>query len=322
MTITGRDILGAVVDGHIDPRMQVGKETTIEELIKLVFSQFGITDIGFYDANSPRAALARVAPPKAWGKSRHKRKDPIKDVKPRSGEGAFGYLTRILQHYGYWCWASVDGKYVVVAGPDYEQEPAFDLFRHASGYRNNIEKGGAKISTQSMPSHVYVRGADSSRGAKSKILVCVTFDKVRRFKPMYIEDQHATNAENAERIARLALAKKACDFFSYNCTASGFRDPTRQGIYCTDAIANVIDQAAGVQGPLWIKSRTFRQSRSGSFTDLSMIPPGTLLLDVDASEQAALAVPYEKALSAVAAAKAPVLSGNFTQNGVDFFLKK
>lgn len=326
--ISGRDILGPVVDGHVDPRLQVGKETTIEELVSLVLSQWGLP-YGILRQNNSAAALSRGAPRKEWSKSRHKRRDPIKDVKPRSGEGAFGYLSRILQHYGYWLYASAEGDSVVVAGPDYDHEPAFKLVRAGmgkleraqGGCGNNIIKGSAKTSTTSMPSHVYVRGADSSRGEKAKILVCVTFDKVRRFKPMYIEDQHATDAESAERIARLALAKKACDFFSYNCTVSGFRDSVKGGIYCVDGIAQIYDQACGVRGPMWIKSRTFTQSRSGSFTDLSLIPLGTLLFDLDASEQSELALPYEKALSQMVTKNAPVLSGNFSQNGVDYFIK-
>lgn len=290
VTIEGRDALSLIVDGNVDPNLQIPKNVTIMQLCELVIKGQYMTEFGFVPQNDSRV-LARGTnlgeKPKEWKGSRHKRPDPLKEVTPKDNEGAFSYLSRIFSHHGYWLWASVDGQYVVVAGPDYEQPPSYELVKRydtsgngGTGAANNVLRSRSRLDQTSVPSVVYVRGVSSSAGAKGKVVGFAQDSRVLPLKPAFIKDQNATTQEKAERVARAFLSRQQRNFATYECTVAGFTDRVTKGIYQVDATAKVVDEVAGVEGVMWIESRTFRKSRSeGTVTDLKLIPCGTLVLD-------------------------------------------
>ena len=55
-------------------------------------------------------------------------------------------------------------------------------------------------------------------------------------------------------------------------------------IYNVDTVLNVHDEVCGVDGPMWVERRVFRKSRAGTFTDLTLIPADSLLMDYYAQD--------------------------------------
>lgn len=287
VTIAGRDILAPLVSGNIDPRMQVAKSTTIADLVKLVLAQYGLSDYTIFDGPVPSdVAIGTDTGKKKKYESRHAASLTIKDLNPQDNEGAFSYLTRILGHYGYWLWAAPDKLAIIVAGPDYDQKPSYTLTRKHDptsaglGKGNNVRSGRARTDESDVPSHVYVRGLDGSGSTKGAVVSMVANPLIRNFVPCYIRDKNAKTKEQAEVIARQFMAKKARNYFSYECTVAGFSDRRTGNVYNTNAVAVVEDEKCGVSGPLWIESRRFSKSRSaGTTTSMKLIPLGTLVLD-------------------------------------------
>jgi prophage tail gpP-like protein len=292
--VEGRDFLSSVVDGNVDPRMQVAKTITVEQLCAKVITEQFAHRVEIVDVNrSHGTAIGKNLGGKRKSyQSKHPRKDPLKDITPRDNEGAFSYLSRILTHHGYWLWGACDATHVVVAGPEYNQPAAFKLIKKydpggtGAGRANNVLDSTFTIDETSVPTLVQVRGQAGGAGSKSAILGAAKNFLTTRFKPVYISDRDATSKEKAERVARVFLARQMRNFLTYECTVAGFSDRETGGIYQVDSIADVDDERCGVQGPMWIESRSFEKSRgSGTTTRLKLIPRGTLVLDWQPDEQ-------------------------------------
>jgi len=327
VSVSGRDILAPIVSGNIDPNMSVPKETTLAGLVELVvFKQFSKSYVIFESDIASDIAIGAKSGKKKKYESRHKRDLTIKDIKPHANEGAFTYLSRILQHYGYWLWASQDGKGVVIGGPDYEQPPSYTLARYhdpgsasGKGAGNNILRGALRQSETDVPSHVFVLGVAAGSAQKAAIKGMASNPFVTNFVPAYITDRDATSKEQAERIARLFLAKKMRNFLAYQCTVAGFSDRSNGNVYNTNAVASVHDEKTGTDGNMWVESRTFRKSRSaGSTTDLKLIPLNTLVLDWQAEESIKTVETYPDAAKDVGK-KAPGKTGTWAIGDVSYW---
>ncbi len=308
--VAGRDILGPVVSGNVDPRMPIAKETTIAKLVSLVIKeQFGYDFLISEEDGATHIGTA-VQKRKKY-ESKHARGLTIKDIKPHDNEGAFSYLSRILTHYGYWLYASPDGTSVIIAGPDFEQPASYQVTARrdpngsGAGRGNNIEKMSFALKFQDQPSVVYVRGVDSGAGTKGKIVGMSVNSAQPLMVPAYICDKDAKTKEQAERIAQTFLARKRRDFLVYSITVAGFSDrtpgATMGAIYQTNTVIQIEDELTGTSGPMWIESRTFRKGRDGCFTDLKCIPLWSLLLDWQPGEQPREPIPYPITLTLTAA---------------------
>lgn len=289
VVVTGRDILAAVVDGNVDPRMAVTKEMSLRDLAEKIFmDEFGLGGLIFEEFDEGRNASvgkAIKAPRSSGKKPRRALKDPLKSVRPHDNEGAFQYFTRIAHRNGYHAFAMPDGSGVVVSYPNYEQPPVYTLTRKRSvglagaGAGNNLERGRVKYDTTGVPSHIFVRGKGSQPGEKAKYVGGATSDFQRRFKPFYVCDDENSTKEGCERYARYLLGKAERNFATYEVTLRGCADPSTGAVYTVDTMASVSDELCGVQGPMWIESRTLRKSRGGTSTQMKLIPPHTLVLD-------------------------------------------
>ena len=308
--VSGRDILGPIVSGNIDPRTPIAKETTIAKLCSLVIKeQFGYDFLITDDDRSDIAIGTSTAKKKKY-ESRHNRDLTIKDIKPHDSEGAFSYLSRILTHYGYWLYASPDGTSVVVSGPDYEQAPSYHLTMlrdptgSGAGRGNNITKAKFALKFQDQPSVVYVRGVDGGAGTKGKIVGMSVNSAQPLMVPCYICDKNAKTKDQAERIAQTFLARKRKDFLVYTVTVAGFSDrtpgPTFGNVWNTNTVVQIEDENTGTSGAMWIESRTFRKSRQGTFTELKCIPLDSLLLDWQPGKVPPEPVPYPITLTLTA----------------------
>ena len=330
VVVSGRDVLGPVVDGNVDPRMQVPKQTDVAGLCQLVLvQQYGLGVVVIEDDGLIRQQLYGTKSSGKKYQAKHARTDPLKELQPKDNEGAFAYLGRILSHAGYWLWATGDGQNIVIAGPDYEATPSYALTRifvpggGGAAAGNNVMEGTATLDETNVPSQVWCRGVDATQGTKGSVLGMAENTLTSRFKPVYIADKQANTKKAAERIAATFLARMMRNFFTYKCTVAGFVDRTTGATWAVNTVAYVRDECCGVEGNMWIESRTFQQGRNGTTTQLKLIPLGTLLLDVPASAIPPFPKSYTDArTSAAPGTGSPLKTGNFTVGDVTFFGSK
>lgn len=326
LLVRGRDFLSPIVDGNVDPRIKVAPSMTISDLVSLVIlKEFGFTTYEIRD--TPQAGDVAIGSGIKRGKyeSRHKRRNPIKELRPHDQEGAFAYLARILTHYGYWMWADADDFGVVISGPDYDQSPSFELTckydpqATGAGRVNNIVSADATTDQTNIPSHVFLRGVDSGAGTKTAVKAMAVNPLVSLFKPAYVVDRDSHTKEMAETRARFFSAKQMRHFFQYECEVRGFSDPATGNVYNANTVGTVKDEITGTDGPLWVFGRRFRKSRDGGTrTSLTMIPLGTLLLDWQDDSPPAVAPDY-RAVSSNVGAQSPLKTDAFAVNGTQFY---
>lgn len=330
VTVSGRDILSPVVDSHIDRKLAVDKNTSLTKLAEIVFHRefelpvtFGA---GFVEILSNAQAIDRARdrmvgkPVKARPvQRRRKATDPLKEIRPRPNEGAYAYFARFAHRVGFHAWAQPDGQGVILGSPNYDQDAIGELvnLRGGAGGANTIERASITSDNTSVPSHVYVYGKSSKPGDKSSVIGYAVNESAPFFKPFYITDDESDDKDHADAYARYMLGKALRQACVYQVTVRGFSDPATGAIYNVDTVINVHDEVCGVDGPMWVEKRTFRKSRSGTFTDLTLIPADSLLMDYYAQDGLPA---FEKPAAARAALKSkndkPVAKREYT--GIDF----
>lgn len=305
VTIQARDGLSRLVDGNVDERMPVTDKMTLADLLDLLFlKQFSYPDWTIFEDNGKGRDLAVSKAVKARVTKRRKSiKDPLKDVRPHPGEGGYAYLTRICHRMGLHPRVMPNGVGVIIAAPEYDQDPAYTFvnLRGSAGKANNILRGRARSSSTGVPSHVWVRGKGSEAGPKAKYLGF--YDNSANspiFKPFYHKDDQATSKEQCDAVAAYIVGKAMREAFAYEITVRGFSDPQTGRVFNVDTIANVKDEQAGIDGKMWVESRTFRKSRAGTTTDLKLLPANALILDYLVADSAPIPEPnYPKAAAKV-----------------------
>lgn len=292
--VTGRDILSPVVDSHINRKLAVKKGMSLTDMAILVFkTEFGLpVDILDADDAADQARnLAVGAVVKTGGKGpakrpRKKPKDPLKEIYPKPNEGGWAYFARFAHRVGYHAWAMPDGSGVVLGIPTYEQEASGELvnLRGGAGGGNTIEKASLRSDNTTVPSHVYVYGKSSKPGDKSVPIGYAINESAPFFKPFYITDDESDDKEHADAVARFILGKAMRQACVYQVTVRGLSDAATGRVYTVDTVLNVQDEVCGVEGPMWVEKRTFRKSRQGTFTDLTLIPAESLLMGYYAND--------------------------------------
>lgn len=320
VSVEAHDVLWRVVAGNVDPRMPTADEMSLEELAqKLFVDQFGLQCTIIESNDKARNAALGKAVTAQPRKTKRKIKDKLKDLRPRDGEGGFGYFTRFAHRNGFHVWASPEGKDIVVSGPAYDQSPSYEfvsrLGKNSGG--NNIERARARKSIEGVPSNVWVRGKDSRPGEKSPgIGYYDNFANVGVFIPFYLRDDQSNTKDHCDTVAAYVVGKAMRNFLTYEITVRGLSDPASGRVFNVDTIANVLDERCGVEGPMWVESRTLRKSASGTFTDLKLIPANALILDNLVNETPPPPPPTYPA----AKAQAGPPPNNFgAYNGVEFF---
>lgn len=283
VSIAGRDALSRVVDSHVDPRMHIAEDSTlIDVATELITKQFKL-EYKIVETNDAARNTALGKPVTARPKAkRNKPKDKLKDVRPHDNEGGFQYFTRLAHRKGLHMWMTPDGQSVVISAPEYNQDPAYELNNYLDGKAgNNIKSAQGKMDVTHIPSHVWVRGKDSKPGEKTKLLGY--YDNSANtaiFKPFYFKDAESSTKEHCDTVAAYMVGKAMRDFLTYECTVRGFTDPKTGRVWNVDTVVNVHDEAAGVEGLMWVMSRTFNKSRTGgTTTTLKLLPAQALIMD-------------------------------------------
>ena len=243
--------------------------------------------------------------------SRRRKEAPrVSDVgyqRPHPNEGAFAFASRISQRFGLWIWMSALGKNVIVGTPAFDGEPLYELrSRVTNTAANNVLESSLRLELSEQPSVIYAEGSGGggefgkakhrafmtnpaidvdndpaietflTRFPGATELVFPAFQhkrlKARTSRPMYLHDEESKTFEQLQKFIQREMATRVRRAYTYRCTVVGHYNRETGAIYSVNTVADVIDENVGANERLWIKSRTFRKSRTGgSTTELELI---------------------------------------------------
>lgn len=164
LVLEGRDVLAPVVDGCADPRREFQQEHTLEHVVKTVLGDFGFTADQIVTDNAANRSLQAGA---KRGDPVSKRKfKPLKSYrafrgKPHVGEGAFEFLARVVERYGFYLWPTADGSQVVVGAPNFDQAPSYQVKLKRSlpdQNQTNVLRAGCRRDWSAQPSVIVATG--------------------------------------------------------------------------------------------------------------------------------------------------------------------
>jgi prophage tail gpP-like protein len=227
--------------------------------------------------------------------------------RPHPHEGAFAFASRLAQRFGFWIWMAASGKIVIIGKPNFDQEPLHEFRSKLSDTtQNNILESSLRLELSEQPSVIYAEGSGGGgefgkakhRAFMTNPALDVADDpaistlltrfpgatelafpafqhprlKARTSRPMYLHDEESKTFEQLEKFIQREMATRVRRAYTYHCKVVGHYNRETGGIYCVNTVANVIDDNVGAHERLWIKSRTFRKSRTGgSETELELI---------------------------------------------------
>jgi prophage tail gpP-like protein len=332
--VVGRDILGPVVSSNIDPKFQFAESLTVLDVAAAVLAQFGITTVyndGALDVSVKTGAtkkpsvtsqsvsvqlptltvddtgaletsFATVPIKHVVGKNPSLKTIQLQQLKPRFGEGAYEYLSRVCRRFGFHVWAAADGTGVVIAGPDFDTKPLYEI-RHTRGADSNVLDSRVEFDLDSQPSCIVAQsvhapqhdeakttarvimvnelvGTDSegnvlpevqniiARYKGSKVLGMRTQLQPlrRRFNDTLVSRPMFVKDEESRSLAQLeAFVRRTMAEHQHRALMAQYTvdGHTQNGVpWSINATSEMRDEVSGLLTPLWIMERTFEKSRN------------------------------------------------------------
>jgi len=206
---------------------------------------------------------------------------PVKRMKVDPGESPMDVLIRFVDAAGCIIWFKEDGT-GVIGKPNYKQAPEFELRRHRSGTKrqlNNILSGGrtrnsrerfseiAVLASGASPAAGYAAGASKINGQ--------ALDLAIRNKPRILTGGALNMAQAKARAERMVqLGQFTGDTLDY--VVPGHQNCGR--LWRANSLCRVFDEVAGIDGELWlVRRRRFVGGDQGRQTELSLHPAGVWL---------------------------------------------
>ena len=311
LRLSGRDMLGQVLDANADPQLRFTKDMTLQQFLEsILVTQFHFTAV-LGDSLDNRGVVTG----QNRGEKRSKKGKPLKSIqihqiKPYAHESALGFIERIIKRHGFWIWNSADGKNVIVDVPDFESDPLYSLRRRTNtdALHNNILAGTVRLSMADQPTHLVCCGFGGGGDVAHTRLRCLIGNPVfsanngpllDRYpdiqviqtdftilsppaidipepRVVYLYDPESRSDEQLANFARRMLAERMHQSLTAYYEVAGH---TQAGIpWAVDTIVNVQDDIGGLSEPMYVLSRTFTKDRqNGARTQLELIRPGSLV---------------------------------------------
>lgn len=168
--IHGRDRLGAAVDAIADPRVQFKDGTTLAEFLKAVFAPYGWSEDDHFIIDNAANRDAKTGGLRGTPTSHAKKKvgKPLRDftlhqLKPHNREGLFRFAARVAERHGFLIRCTADGEQLVIAGPDFYQDPRYQIRRSNDGGPGrfggtNVLSGSVRYDGTDQPSIIVADG--------------------------------------------------------------------------------------------------------------------------------------------------------------------
>lgn len=232
----------------------------------------------------------------------------------QAGESAYAFAARLFSRFGVCLRSAADGT-ILLGAPDYEQEASYvvgqtfggqlptdsdrfldgvtvkdtndDQFsecivRGERGDKKGVSGAGRPVARVTTAESEALRppGAPSLKVPPTLVPSgrhSFTAGAATSYKPLYIDDRHARDADRCASVAKLALGMRAKNAFVVTGVVDGHVSRTGR-VWTVDTIARVIVEAADLDEDLWLSSRTLAGDASGQTTQLEFIPKHALIL--------------------------------------------
>lgn len=217
------------------------------------------------------------------------------------GEMRWAIIEELCQQAGYMCWSSGDGTELVIGQPDYRQAVQYRFYQAPLGAGPITQATtpglldlSVEDSTADRYSRVLVLGSGrgtnanygppvASRSGEAKNNPATVNGEGLDFsapKRLILADRDDVKSRaDAEAVARREMARRDMDahVLSASCATHGQQETQSGGrvLFVPDTMAYAEDPDRGVRGAFWVAACSYRSSRNGETTDLSLLPSGT-----------------------------------------------
>ena len=315
VTVEGRNWLAASVDGHVDPQVRFLPTMTLQDLLTAVFKPFGVTVLSTENDANRNAITGGIYGTPTTKKGKLLKGYQLHLEKPYPNEGAFGFASRVAQRFGLWLRPGVEEGTIVVARPDFDQAPRYQLLQLTSAGEtsaSNVEDSDIEFNSEDQPSVLVGLGVGGGgEFAKSQLKAAVAnplvaadlssfvdayptvkfltvpdvasgilSDPIIEEHPraLFLYDSQAHTLAQLQAFLLRELALRLRKSLSAHYTIIGHR---LGGLpVAVDTMISVNDDISNLHLPLWVFGRRFSKSPGeGTRSVLELVRPGSLPFD-------------------------------------------
>lgn len=187
VTVYGRDWMAPSIDAQVDPKTRLLPSMSFLQFLTAIFAQFNLLVI----AEDPAANL-NIITGQTRGTKTSKKGKPLKSYilhaeKPYPNEGAYAFASRIAQRIGaqgagspggLWIRAGADYGTLVVAKPNFDQDPLYSLHQKTGPLSqfNNILESDSEVSREEQFSVLFASGFGGGGDLPKSSLRCAVFN--------------------------------------------------------------------------------------------------------------------------------------------------
>lgn len=308
----GRDFMADLIECNVDPTIKITSGETLLNAIAKAASPVGIDSI--WDDDGAMRDLRAGRKVKARKPRKKHASKKLNDYKPQPGQGIYEFLNKIMAREGVTLQPGPNRNTIIIASPNYDQDPLYHITRARIGEHNNIISATAVRDYSRFPTYTLVSGTQSRPGASGDkatqaydlfavtagfrsemrtILEDVTVSlrwlpgkmatEVRTgwlYRLLVHRDDESRNPDQIQSAAKRLIAEKLKDTLSYTATLRGHIDPTTGAVYTLDTKIQVDDDICDVHEPLWVETRNLKYSSSdGATAELKCLRPESFELD-------------------------------------------
>lgn len=160
VTFEYRSWLSPAVDAQVDPQTRFAPSMSLGDLVQAALGPFGVTVFTETNDANRNAITGQI-----YGTRTSKKGKPIKSIvlhqiKPYDNEGAFAFASRVSQRFGLWIRPGVNEGEVIIAEPDFTQDPRYALHHKVddSSIHNNVIESDVVRSRKDQPSIIFASG--------------------------------------------------------------------------------------------------------------------------------------------------------------------
>lgn len=311
-SIHGRDRLAPVVDSVADPRVQFKTGTTLAEFLKKLLEPYGwVNDEHFTmdpaaNRDAKTGGLRGIPLPKKKSRKGKLSQFQVYQLKPHNHEGLFRFIQRTVERHGFFVRVTAEGDKIIVAAPEFEQPPRYQIIRDFNG-NTNVLDGSVVFDATDQPSVIvadgFSGGGEFGRGkikaycvnpyfgmdeqgfisdevtavlreypeAEPVLFVTQPYkQKAPRIppRPMFLHDEESKTQEQLNFFIKRTMSELLRKSLVAHYTVEG-HGQTIDGVFTpwdVDTVVDVRDEVAGVTEYMYVLGRTFEKSRAQGTT--------------------------------------------------------
>lgn len=290
--IYGRDIAGRLVDESA-PSLNFAGLTMFSLIQKVADPWF--KKVTFSNARNRNVIRGRGRKAKASG-------EPVILKTPKKlgtliepGQTRWQVIETLCAQADALAWAASDGSELIVGQPNYDQEPQFRFFMPAANSRRVAESTvlglGVREHFADSYSRIIVVGSGSGTDVNYGARVASRYGEAKD-NPATVDGtglafpepkrliavRSVASVSEAQELAKREMARRKAHQRALTVRCAGHGQSIGGApvtIFAPDTLASVEDERTGMQGMFLITACTYRSSRGGEETLMTLVPSGT-----------------------------------------------